>query len=179
MPRPSASRRRSSSLHPSAARSLHCCRKPQSQLQRPEFGRSGLELCRRIPRYGENRERCRWFFQRQRYRCRPLWPAVLPVRPYLPRSPTGRLISRLPKFDLDRLRSELQAIHPHRDDFDSQSVAAMQDSAPIHVNLLRCVLAFFSRRSDKSMRGMRADVSECSCVRRERFQSAGRIRYDC
>src|SRR6185312_11052223 len=36
----------------------------------------------------------------------------------------------------------------HRDDFDSPSVAAMQDSMPVHAHLLRCVLDFFSLRSD-------------------------------
>jgi hypothetical protein len=59
------------------------------------------------------------------------------------------LIGRLPKIDLERLRSEIQATHPHRDDFDSPSVAAMQDLVPIHAGLLRCVLDFFAEQRNK------------------------------
>jgi hypothetical protein len=89
------------------------------------------------------------------------------------------LIGRLPKIDLERLRAEIQATHPHRDDFDSPSVAPMQDLVPIHAHLLRCVPAFFSLRSEKSMRSGDVEVGEYSYVRRERFQSEARIRYDC
>jgi hypothetical protein len=55
----------------------------------------------------------------------------------------------LPKIDLERLRAEIQATHPHRDDFDSPSVAAMQDLVPIHTGLLRCVLDFFAEQQNK------------------------------
>jgi hypothetical protein len=54
------------------------------------------------------------------------------------------LIGRLLKIDLERLRSEIQATHPQPDDFDSPSVAAMQDLVPIHAYLLRCVPDIFS-----------------------------------
>jgi hypothetical protein len=77
------------------------------------------------------------------------------------------LIGRLPKIDLERLRSEIQATHPHRDDFDSPSVAAMQDLEPIHAELLRCVLAFFSLRSEKvSEAGMArwANTHMCAAI---------------
>jgi hypothetical protein len=60
------------------------------------------------------------------------------------------LIGRLLKIDLERLRSEIQATHPHRDDFDSPSVAAMQDLVPIHAGLLRCV-PFFSPKCRKKV----------------------------
>src|SRR3954467_1236832 len=86
-------------------------------------------------------------------------------------SPTSRLIGRLLKIDLERLRSEIQATHPQPDDFDSPSVAAMQDLVPIHAYLLRCVPAFFSLRSEKSMRSRDVEAGEYSYVRRERFQS--------
>jgi hypothetical protein len=52
-------------------------------------------------------------------------------------------------IDLERLRSEIQAIRAHQGGFASQVLQQCKSERRIHAGILRCVLDFFAERQNR------------------------------
>jgi hypothetical protein len=84
--------------------------------------------------------------------------------------------------DLERLRSEIQAIRAHQGDVVLDSRGECCSNARVNAGFTPAYCGAFSispPKVGKSKRNANDEVGERSRLRRRRFHSAGRMRYDC
>ena len=122
--------------------------------------------------------RCRRAFQRQHCRRRPLRPALQPVCPYLPRPQPVLPDPMCVSFNLDRVRSEIQATSTCRTMVALQSTAKCCTDARSFTSLVknRCRVDRSFHLSEDAIRAFDRSLVFSICSR-GRFQSRWKMKY--